>query len=170
MKTLLKPKKYVLILLLISIGLFFTSCGGDESSSSKTTKKAPTSMLSKKAENKGDTKNDKGIGPIKEITLGEIDPALVTKGKTVYDAKCTACHKPYEKYIGPAPVGLIERRSPEWIMNMILNPEEMVKNDPIAKKLFAEFNFVPMANQNLTEDEARAVLEYIRSLKATDKK
>ncbi len=164
------PKKYVLLLLLISTGLFFTSCGGDEKPSDNTSKKAPTSMLAKKSANKTDAKNDKGIGPIKEVTLGEIDPKLVEQGKTIYDAKCTACHKPYKKYIGPAPAGLIERRTPEWIMNMILNPEEMVKKDPIAMKLFEEYLFVPMANQNLTEDEARAVLEYIRTLKASDKK
>ena len=45
-----------------------------------------------------------------------------------------------------------------------LNPEEMVNNDPIAKKLLVEFNGAPMANQNLTEDEARAVVEYFRTL------
>jgi cytochrome c1 len=47
---------------------------------------------------------------------------------------------------------------------MILNPEEMVNNDPIAKKLLVEFNGAPMANQNLTDDEARAVVEYFRTL------
>ncbi len=49
-------------------------------------------------------------------------------------------------------------------MNMILNPEEMVFKDPIAKKLLAEYNFAPMANQNLTEDQARKILEYFRTL------
>ena len=51
-----------------------------------------------------------------------------------------------------------------WVMNMILAPDKMVKEDPIAKKLLQEFNGSPMANQNLTEDEARAVLEYFRTL------
>jgi hypothetical protein len=48
-------------------------------------------------------------------------------------------------------------------MNMILNPEEMVQKDPIAKQLLVEYNGAPMANQNLTEDEARAILEYFRT-------
>ena len=60
--------------------------------------------------------------------------------------------------------GIYERRSPEWVMNMILNPEEMVKKNDIAKKLLAEY-IAPMANQNLTEDEARAVVEYFRTIK-----
>ncbi len=49
-------------------------------------------------------------------------------------------------------------------MNMILNPEEMIQKDPIAKKLLMEFNGAPMANQNLTEEQARQVLEYFRTL------
>ena len=76
-----------------------------------------------------------------------------------------ACHRPDKKFIGPAPKGVLERRTPEWVMNMILNPEEMVQKDPLAKDLLVEFNGSPMANQNLTEEEARAVLEYFRTLK-----
>ena len=45
----------------------------------------------------------------------------------------------------------------------ILNPEEMIQRDPIAIKLLAEANGAPMANQNLTEEEARALLEYFRT-------
>ena len=73
-------------------------------------------------------------------------------------------HKPTKKFIGPAPKGILERRSPEWVMNMILNPEEMIANDPIAKQLLAEANGSPMANQHLTEEQARAVLEYFRTI------
>jgi hypothetical protein len=38
----------------------------------------------------------------------------------------------------------------------------MVQQDPTAKELLAEF-MTPMPNQNLTEEEARAVLEYFRT-------
>ena len=109
---------------------------------------------------------NKGIGPVKSITLAsEVDIDMAQKGSEVYQKMCTACHKPTEKFIGPAPLRILERRSPEWIMNMILNPEEMILKDPIAKKLFLEFNMSPMANQNLTQEDARAVLEYFRTLK-----
>jgi hypothetical protein len=46
-------------------------------------------------------------------------------------------------------------------MNMILNPEGMLAEHPEARAMLAQFA-VPMANQNLTEDQARAVLEYLR--------
>ena len=107
----------------------------------------------------------KGVGPIKTITLdAQIDQAMADKGKEVYDKMCLACHRIGKKFVGPAPDGILERRTPEWIMNMILNPEVMVKEDPLAKELLVEFNGSPMANQSLTEEEARAVLEYFRTL------
>lgn len=107
----------------------------------------------------------KGVGPIKSVDLApEIDQAMVADGKKVYDQMCLACHRIGKKFIGPAPNGVLERRTPEWVMNMILNPENMVKEDPLAKDLLQEFNGSPMANQGLTEEQARTVLEYFRTL------
>ena len=109
---------------------------------------------------------NKGVGPIKSLTLdSEIDAAMAKQGEEVFNQMCTACHRVGKKFIGPAPNGILERRSPEWVMNMILNPEGMVKEDPLAKDLLIEFNGSPMANQGLTEEQARAVLEYFRTLK-----
>ena len=105
---------------------------------------------------------NKGIGPIKEITLdSKIDEALAAKGKEIFMMKCSACHKIDKRYIGPALGGLTKRRSPEWIMNMILNPSEMIKKDPVAKALYEEY-LTPMAFQNVSQEEARAILEYFR--------
>lgn len=110
--------------------------------------------------------SNKGVGPIKNIDLPEtIDQTMVAAGAELYKIKCTACHKVGKKFIGPAPNGVLDRRSPEWIMNMILDPEGMVKNDPIAKALLIEHNGSPMANQSLNQEEARSILEYFRTLK-----
>ena len=109
--------------------------------------------------------DNKGVGPVESVTLNpEVDQALAAEGKDVYDKMCLACHRIGKKFIGPPPNNILERRSPEWVMNMILNPEVMVKEDPLARDLLIEFNGSPMANQNLTEDQARAVLEYFRTL------
>ena len=48
-------------------------------------------------------------------------------------------------------------------MNMILNPEEMVEKDPVARELLTRY-LAPMANQNLTREEARKILEFFRTL------
>ena len=136
----------------------------DNGNAMEETKKAePVSSV--KASERIDLTN-KGVGPVKSLTLpAEIDPALAAQGQEVYNKMCTACHKPNEKFIGPPPAGVLERRTPEWVMNMILNPEVMIVQDPLAKDLLMEFNGAPMANQNLTEDQARAILEYFRTLK-----
>lgn len=108
---------------------------------------------------------DKGIGPVTSITLAEIDESMAAEGKEVFKLKCSACHKISKRFVGPALAGVTERRTPEWIMNMILNPEVMVAENPIAKELLATY-LSPMANQNLTEKEARLILEYFRTKKA----
>ena len=105
---------------------------------------------------------DKGVGPITEVSLGEIDPQLVKKGSDLFVAKCSACHKMDKRFVGPPLRGITERRTPEWIMNMILDPDKMVKENKIARDLLMEY-ISPMANQSLTQDEARAILEYFRS-------
>jgi len=166
--------KTTLKLLVLILSLAIVSCGGEEKKEEKakvqlkkqtTTKKAEPKATNTKPSETIDLAN-KGVGPIKSLTLpAQIDDAMAAKGKDVYDKMCTACHRADKKFIGPAPNGIMERRSPEWIMNMILDPEGMVANDPLAKALLIEFNGSPMANQNLTEEEARSVLEYFRTLK-----
>lgn len=107
---------------------------------------------------------NKGVGPIISMELGPINQAMAAKGQEIFKNMCTACHKPTKKFIGPAPLGILERRSPEWVMNMILDPNKMTTQDPLAMELLKEFNGAPMANQNLSEQDARAVLEYFRTL------
>ncbi|MGZ3803003.1 MAG: c-type cytochrome [Pseudobdellovibrionaceae bacterium] len=86
---------------------------------------------------------------------------MAASGKTLFESKCVACHKIETKYIGPALKGVTNRRRPEWIMNMILNPDEMIQKDETAKALIKIY-LAPMANQSLKPDEARMVLEYFR--------
>ena len=110
-----------------------------------------------------DPADDIGIGPIKSVKLDDIDEAMAAAGKQVFIEKCSACHKIEKRYTGPALAGVTERRRPEWIMNMILNPEVMLKENEAAKQLLAEY-IAPMANQNLTEEQARSILEYFRTV------
>ena len=154
--------------------ILLLSCGGKEKKKEgfsverqKTEKeqlKAAPEAETTKASERIDLSN-KGVGPITAITLNaEIDQAMAKQGEEVYKQMCMACHRIGKRFIGPAPDGILERRSPEWVMNMILNPEGMVSEDPLAKDLLIEFNGAPMANQGLTEEQARAVMEYFRTL------
>ncbi|MCK0188663.1 cytochrome c [Arenibacter sp. F20364] len=109
--------------------------------------------------------DNKGVGPIKSVTFAdEIDTDLAAKGQKTFSTICVACHMAEQRLIGPALKGVFERRSPEWVMNMILNPDGMLKEDPIAQALLKEYNNAIMLNQNLSEEDARAVAEYLRTL------
>lgn len=165
--------KSTLKILTLVLTLIVLSCGGGEEEKKEASKvKLKKQTTEKKAEVKKTKASEtvdltnKGVGPIKSINIpAEIDQAMATHGKDVFDKMCTACHRAGKKFIGPAPDGIMERRTPEWVMNMILDPEGMVKNDPLARELLIEFNGSPMANQSLSEEDARAVLEYFRTLK-----
>lgn len=104
----------------------------------------------------------KGIGPVREVALGPVDPAVAAHGQKIFDSKCATCHKFEERYVGPALAGVTERREPEWIMNMILNPAQMIQEDPTAKELFVQY-LTPMTFQNVTEEDAKAIFTYFRS-------
>ncbi|MDG2193253.1 MAG: cytochrome c [Polaribacter sp.] len=157
--------KFKLLTLLALISFTFLSCGGEKKekpSYATSKKKAVKKSTAKKVDINAVSLDNKGIGPIKNLTLAAIDEQLVAEGKIIYKTNCSACHKFKKRYIGPALKGITKRRSPEWIMNMILNPDEMLKKDPIGKALIKEYN-APMANQQLKESDARAILEYFRT-------
>jgi len=155
-------KVFIKSILTLAIFMLIASCGGP---SAQKTAPGSTGSATAPASDPNDPKSNKGIGPVKEVVLGELDPVMAAEGEEIFKKMCSACHKPNEKFIGPAPKGILDRRSPEWIMNMILSPDKMIQSDPIAKQLLVEANLAPMANQNLTEEQARKILEYFRTLK-----
>lgn len=130
------------------------ACGGDAADQGGNTPAEPAGLTQAQLE--------KGIGPITSVDVSALDAALAAQGEQVFTVKCSACHKMADRYVGP-PLGTVaSERSPEFIMNMILNPEEMIQKHPDVKAMLGQF-MTPMPNQHLTEDEARAVLEYLRA-------
>ncbi|MFT4736528.1 MAG: cytochrome c [Cyclobacteriaceae bacterium] len=150
-------KKVIIVLAVIIL----SACGGNQSRIDRIKEQSKIATVDP-FEN---WQSNHGVGPIEAFELPvDIDQEMAAVGLKIYEAKCTACHKPQKKFIGPAPKGLLAKRTPAWVMNMILNPDEMVKNDPMARQLLIDFNGSPMANQNLSSEDARAVLEYFRTL------
>jgi mono/diheme cytochrome c family protein len=149
----------------IAMAFIASSCGGGKTESSSTKEKFKKKPAQSVAEMEKNFQKYNGVGPITALELpAEVDAAMSEEGRVIFEAKCTACHKLKKKFIGPSPEGILTRRTPAWIMNMILNPDEMVQKDALARQLLIENNGSPMANQNLKEEEARAVLEYFRTL------
>jgi len=152
---------------LVIFALFLSSCGDSKKKETPTKTEVKTETTTKvatatKMDLTAPTLDNKGIGPVKSVTLAAIDDKMVAKGKELYKTNCTACHKFKKRYIGPALKGVTKRRSPEWIMNMILNSTEMLEKDPVAKALIAEYN-APMAQQQISREDARAIVEYFRT-------
>jgi len=109
-----------------------------------------------------ETDSTKGVGPIKNISIdSNINTSLSAQGKQIFDLKCAICHTFDKRSVGPLLKGVTQKRKPEWIMNMILNPAEMTSKDVVAKELLKEYK-TPMVFQDIKEDEARSILEYLR--------
>ncbi len=103
-----------------------------------------------------------GIGPVRQVSVGSsVDRKLAEEGEELFTTKCSACHKLDRRYVGPALGEVTKRRTPAYVMNMILNPTEMTAQHPVAHQLLATM-MTQMPNLGLTEPQARAVLEYLR--------
>ena len=152
-------KTYLKFALSIITILAFAACGGGGESSESSEDRSTQG-----ADGLTEFQLEHGIGPVtEEVELGDLDPELAEKGKALFDAKCTACHKPTERYIGPAVGEALDRRTPTYVMNMIMNPDEMTRKHPEGKKMMQEY-MSPMPYQNVTIDEARAIVEYFRTI------
>lgn len=134
---------FVLLFSFFLTGLM--ACGGSSDSSTET----------------DDNGQSVQVGPIQSVDLGPIEEELAEKGEELFTTRCTTCHKLDEEHIGPTLRDVTNRRDAAYIMNMILAPEEMIQKHPTAQELFSEYGTM-MTNQNLSEDQARAILEYLR--------
>jgi mono/diheme cytochrome c family protein len=104
-----------------------------------------------------------GVGPIKNVTLGPIDQQMAAKGKSLFDSNCTACHGLNERKIGPALGKITQQRSPEFIMNLLVNTSQMENKDEVMKQLEARYG-IKMPNLDMDKQQAREILEYLRSV------
>lgn len=158
--------KIVLITALIGVGGLIACQGNSPTSSTEADTQqeavSDTPENSSAAVDPAKKSDSKGIGKFKSVEVGPLNADMASKGEAIFSSKCLACHKTSdEKVVGPGLKGITERRTPEWIMNMITNPEEMTKKDPVAKALF-EQHLVQMTFQNVSDQEARQVLEFLR--------
>jgi cytochrome c2 len=146
---------------LLTMTAVTVACGGGGSSQPEITRENPQAATETAASTA--STNPQGIGKYQNVTLTHpLDEKMATHGKEVYELKCASCHKlTDEKLVGPGFAKVTDRRTPEWIMNFVTNTDEMIEKDAAAKQLFEEM-LVRMPNQNLTEEDARSVLEYLR--------
>lgn len=154
----MSTKHILAVTFLFASSVLVYSCAGDGDKKEETTTTTETPAATEEP-----AANDKGIGKFQNVELtNPLDQGMITEGKVVYEVKCAACHKlTGEKMVGPGWEGVTERRTPEWIMNFVTNVDEMLEKDPEAQAML-EICMVRMPNQNLSDAEARNVLEFMR--------
>lgn len=147
------------MLLVISGSVWMYSCGGSSDQSSSTAE-APKSMVPD-----SETYDpNRGEGKFNEtnVQLGELDATMAKRGEATSNTKCLSCHKlTDERLVGPGWKGVTERRTPYWLMNFITNPDPMIDKDPEVQAQL-EICLVRMPNQNLTDEDARSIVEFMR--------
>lgn len=152
-------RKKILFAILSGAIFFAVACNSNDKTKESAT--SADSSTTSTATNEGS--NPKGIGPHQNVQLTHpLDEKMIAEGQNVYNLKCGSCHKlTNEKLVGPGWKGVTDRRTPEWIMNFVTNTEEMLEKDTAAQHLL-EICLVKMPNQSLAENDARAVLEFMR--------
>lgn len=145
----------LMIFLTIGIVVYACSQGGKQRSENGSTQTA--------AKQPADYDPKRGEGKYDHVDLGDkLDVIMAKEGKTIADLKCASCHRyTDERLVGPGWAGVTEKHRPEWIMNFITNPDPMIDKDPELQAQL-EICLIRMPNQNLTDDEARKILEFMR--------
>jgi len=153
-------KKMMLIGL---FGLLIASCGGGNSHSEST--ENPAESVKKETTENGNPSYDpnRGEGKFKDYQASaNLDASLAENGNKIYGVKCSSCHKTNEeKLVGPGWKGVTGRHTADWILNFITNTDAMLNKDPKAQAQL-EICLVRMPNQNLSDDDAKALYEFMR--------
>jgi len=151
--------KKMILILGMAIGLY--ACSGNAQKQTTPADKSATETAT--AEKSPAYDPERGTGKFTSVTVKPaLEKALADAGNKIYDMKCASCHKlTDEKLVGPGWKGVTGRHKPEWILNFVTNTDEMIEKDPKAQAML-ELCMVRMPNQNLTDEEARNVYEFMR--------
>lgn len=151
-------KVFIMVMLIAGASLYACSGGNSSGTADKQDSGSSTSATQNPSY---DPKRGEGKFTHVEVS-DQLDVAKAEAGNKVYEVKCAACHKlTTEKLVGPGWSGLTKKLTAEWIMNFITNPDVMLDKDPEAQAQL-EICLVRMPNQNLSDDDARNVYEFMR--------
>ena len=157
-------KKLIVFTMVVLIVGFIASCGNNQNSDDSTAGTSTEASSEEKSDSGNPSYDPKrGEGKFTNVELGaSLDAGKAISGDKVYQVKCGGCHKlTDEKLVGPGWAGVTTRHKPEWIMNFITNTDVMIDKDPKMQAQL-ELCLVRMPNQNLSDDDARNLLEFMR--------
>ena len=152
---------------LIVLGLlaaFVIACGDSKSPDASDNNGPATKELeNKKTDANPAYDPNRGEGKFTKVELpASLDAVKAESGNKIYGVKCSGCHKTTdEKLVGPGWSGVTSRHAPEWIINFITNTDAMINKDPKVQAQL-ELCLIRMPNQNLSDEDARNLLEFMR--------
>jgi len=105
-------------------------------------------------------KNPHGIG-IEKLELKPINDSIMKLGAELFKVKCSQCHTMEYKNTGPDISDLLAYRKKEWLVNFLLNKDEMLQRDSLALITVQKYDTICSANIT-SKTEALELLEYFR--------
>ena len=95
-----------------------------------------------------------------------VDPGLAERGRKLFvNRGCNACHtigrSEARTAEGPDLAGVTDRRTNEWLVAWLKDPNAMFGSDPVADAMLEQYHYVKMPNMKLHENEITALLAYL---------
>ena len=102
----------------------------------------------------------------KASTATFVDDPSNLPGQALFVKTCGACHTVGKgRQVGPDLTGVTTRRTRDWLVSYIMEPEKVrAKRDPAALSLAAQYPTVRMPNLGLSELDSGDVLAYIDAM------
>ena len=167
----MKKMTFLYSFIIVALVLFFAACSGNGNKSENNEASEPANTEASADSAHADTTAtgnpsydpNRGEGKFHDVKLSDkLDPKMAAEGEKIYDLKCSSCHKlTDERLVGPGWKGVTQRHQPAWILNFVTNTDDMLDKDPKAQAML-EICMVRMPNQNLTDDQAKEILEFMR--------
>lgn len=153
-------KKYLITASIIGL---LAACGGGNQQTKDNSAVAAPAVTEASANGNPSYDPNRGEGKFKNVEIpATLDGAMAAKGEKVYGVKCSSCHKlTDERLVGPGWKEVTKRNTADWIMNFMTNTDEMLNKDPKAQAQL-EICLVRMPNQNLSDEDARSLYEFMR--------
>ena len=158
-------KLFIFFSLVISLSILAVSCGssGDKSAANSEATEATSDTGTEASSENPPYDPHRGEGKFKDVQVSDkLNKEEAEAGEKLYELKCSSCHKlTDERLVGPGWKDVTSRHTPTWIMNFVTNTDDMIDKDPKAQAML-EICMVRMPNQNLSDDDARNILEFMR--------
>lgn len=98
-------------------------------------------------------------------------PMAATRGELLFQSRCAACHTIGNgDRLGPDLQGVTTRREWRWLTRYVTEPDKVrAEGDPLANRLFRQYNEVRMPNLGLGGDDVAALLSYLQMRNQADR-